>query len=123
MPTNSQIFKFFDTLFYTHKDRRYREVSSNEYNALSLEAKSYLVKVWEYVKSFNPQYQRLNKILHPDTNQPITSEYDKINNLVSGGYFGGFRGGMLGVVGKEEATNLPDIPSQEVADSIKQAFI
>ena len=123
MPTNPQIFKFLDTLFYTHKDRRQKAVSSREYNALSPEAKSYLVDVWEYAKSFNPQYQRLNKVLHPETNQPVTSEYDKINNLVSGGYFGGMRGGFLGAAGREEATNLPNIPSQEVADSIKQAFI
>jgi len=123
MPSNSQIFKFFDTLFYTHKDRRQKEISQQEYSALSPEAKSYLVSVWEYAKTFNPQYQRLNKVLHPETNQPLTSEYDKINNLVSGGYFGGMRGGFLGSAGSEEATNLPNIPSQEVADSIKQSFI
>jgi len=123
VPINSQIFKFFDTLFYTHKDRRQREISSSEYNSLSPETKSYLVSVWEYAKSFNPQYQRLNKVLHPDTNQPIISEYDKINNLVSGGYFGGMRGGMLGAPGREEATDLPNIPSQEIVDNIKQAFI
>jgi hypothetical protein len=123
LPTNSQIFKFFDTLFYTHKDRRQRDVSSSEYNALSPEAKAYLIRVWEYVKTFNPTYQRLNKVLNPETNQPISTERDKINNLVSGGYFGGFRGGMLGAPGREEATDLPNIPSQEVADNIKQAFI
>jgi hypothetical protein len=33
------------------------------------------------------------------------------------------RGGFLGSAGSEEATNLPNIPSQEVADSIKQSFI
>ena len=48
--------------------------------------------------------------------------YDKINNLVSGGYFGGFRGGFLGSASSIEATNLPMIPSQEIADNLKQAF-
>jgi hypothetical protein len=132
MPSNSQLFQFFDKLFYTHKDRRQREVSSKEWKSLSEnpDAIRYLLSVWNHVKLFNPDYIRLGKVKNRLTNQELSSDYDKINNLVSGGYFGGFREGFIPSPfrsrdsddeGKPEL-KIPDIPSQEIANSIIQAF-
>ena len=115
--TTKKLFRFFEQIFYEIKDKRFDYPYPHQLEKLTPEAREYLLDVLDVVKDFDRDYS--GEFRHRDNGRVLTSEDDLISHL-STGYFSGFsRGSQLGsAYAPKPGLRLPELPSQEVADSI-----
>lgn len=114
-----KLFRFFEQVFYEIKDKRSDYPHPHQLQKLTPEAREYLLDLLDVVKEFDNDYKRLGEFRDLGTNRVLTSEDDLISYL-SAGLFGGFgRGSQLGIsYDPKPGLRLPELPSQEVANSI-----
>lgn len=121
--TNKRIFRWFEICFYESNSKRFSRIGQEQYSLLSDETIDYLLATLDVIKNYDPKYIRLGKLLDPQTNLPLESDYQKIAHL-TGNYFSGFgRGSVLGTsLDIVNGLKLLMPPSQAVVDNIDYVF-
>lgn len=121
--TNKRIFRWFEICFYEANGKRFSRIGKEQYSLLSDETVNYLLATLDVVKNYDPKYLRLGRLLDPQTNQPLESDYQKIAHL-TGNYFSGLgRGSILGTsLDIVKGLRLLMPPSQAVVDNIDNVF-
>ena len=114
-----KLFRFFEQVFYEIKDKRHDYPHPHQLEKLTPEAREYLLNLLDAVKEYDSRYSRLGQFLDPQTSKPLTTEDELISYLASS-FFSGFgRGSQLGTAyDPKPGLRLPELPSQEVANSI-----
>jgi hypothetical protein len=117
--TTKKLFRFFEQVFYEIGDKRFNEPLPHQLEELTTETKKYLLDVLDVVKEWDRTWPRLGQFLDPQTNEPLTTDDEKISYLASN-FFSGFgRPSRLGTsLNPEPGLLLPEPPSQEVVNSI-----
>jgi hypothetical protein len=85
---NKTVFRILEKALYEGNDKRYSDLTKEQLQKLSPETRQYLLDLYEKLAPYNSTYQRLGKILDPQTNKDIITEDQKIKYVTSN-YFGG----------------------------------
>jgi hypothetical protein len=85
---NKTVFRILEKALYEGNDKRYSDLTKEQLQKLSPETRQYLLDLYEKLAPYNSTYQRLGKILDPQTNKDIVTEDQKIKYVTSN-YFGG----------------------------------
>ncbi|MFN5251814.1 MAG: hypothetical protein ACK5DE_12275, partial [Bacteroidota bacterium] len=85
---NKSVFRILEKSFYEGNDKRYSNITDEQAKKISPDTRKYLLDLYDRIAPFNSQYQRLGKILDPQTSREIVTEDQKIKYVTSN-YFGG----------------------------------